>query len=100
MEKVTITFKDGTVLEAEKNASTYIVDSKPEFPADLSDVSVTGEGGDAAVFAHAKVIECYPSDKRYWFTFLEETETERSAKKMQSDIEYIAMMSDIELEEV
>ncbi len=42
MERVKIIFLDGTEIEAEKNGSSYIVDEKPRFPNDLSEVSITG----------------------------------------------------------
>ena len=41
MEKAKITFKNGIEIEAEVNGSCYIVDSKPDFPVDLSEVTVT-----------------------------------------------------------
>ena len=44
MEKVKITFKDGTEMEAEVNGSCYIVDGKPDFPIDLSEVTVSERG--------------------------------------------------------
>lgn len=51
-------------------------------------------------FEYAQLLECASADGRYWFTFVEIPEDERIKKQMQANIEYIAMMSDIDLEEV
>jgi len=45
-------------------------------------------------------VECASVDGRYWFAFREISEAERAAKQMQANIEYIAMMTDVDLEEV
>lgn len=99
MEKAKVTFNDGTILEAEENATSLIMDTKPDFPADLSDVTVTG-ATDKRVYKNAEVIECASVDGRFWFAFREVPESERKEKKTQADLEYIAMMAGIDLEEV
>ena len=99
MEKVKITFANGMVVEAEENASSLITDSKPGFPADLSVITVTGVNG-SHIYRNADIIECASVDNRYWFSFREVPETERAARQVQANIEYIAMMADIDLEEV
>lgn len=99
MEKAKITFTNGTVIEAEENASSLITDSRPDFPADLSSVKVTGAGGER-IYKNAEIIKCASVDGRYWFAFREISESERTARQMQANIEYIAMMTEVDLEEV
>ena len=98
MEKVRITFKNGMKMEAEVNGSSLITDSRPDFPSDLSSVTVTGTDGER-IYRDAEIIECASVDNRYWFSFREVPETERATRQMQANIEYIAMMTDINLEE-
>ena len=98
MEKAKIVFQNGMEIEAEENASSLITERKPDFPSDLSIVTVTGANGER-VYKNAEVIECASVDGRYWFSFREISETERAAKQLQANIEYIAMMTDVDLEE-
>lgn len=98
MEKVRITFKNGREIEAEANGSSLITESKPDFPSDLSSVTVTGTDGER-IYRDAEIIECAFVDNRYWFSFREVPEAERATRQMQANIEYIAMMTDVDLEE-
>ena len=98
MEKVTITFVDGTYIEAERNGDCYITGIEPTFPRDLSLVVIVGNNYDRTV-EHAELIECASVDGRYWFTFNEIPENIRTTKQIQANIEYIAMMTDVDLEE-
>ena len=97
-EKVKIAFQNGTEMEAEENGSSLITDSSPDFPADLSSVAVIGAGGER-IYKNAEIVECASVDNRYWFTFREIPESERIARQTQANIEYVAMMADIDLEE-
>ncbi len=97
-EKVKIAFQNGTEMEAEENGSSLITDSRPDFPADLSSVAVIGAGGER-IYKNAEIVECASVDNRYWFTFREIPESERIARQTQANIEYVAMMADIDLEE-
>lgn len=98
MKKVKIIFKNGMEIDAEENGGSLITDSKPDFPDDLSSVTVTGDFGER-IYKNAEVIECASVDGRYWFTFREIPEAARAARQMQANIEYIAMMADVDLEE-
>jgi hypothetical protein len=64
MEKVKIIFSDGAEIVAEQNGTCYIVDEKPDFPADLSTVTI-GE----QVLENVALVECASIDGRYWFSF-------------------------------
>lgn len=99
MEKVKIVFKNGMEIEAEQNGSSLIVDTKPDFPADLSAVTIIGADGEHT-YNNAEIVECASVDGRYWFAFIEIPESVRSERQTQANIEYIAMMADIDLEEV
>lgn len=94
MEKVTIEFKDGSQIEAEVNGNCYITDSKPEFPEDLSEVTIKG-GDDTQILKDVGILKCAAVDNRYWFTF-----TFTSAyEKLEAQIMYTAAMTDTLMEE-
>jgi hypothetical protein len=97
MKKVTIEFVNGLVLEAEVNGNCYIVDEKPDFPVDLSTVSVTDGGGKTKKLVEVKINEAASVDGRYWFALREMTQQELKDIKIEAKIQYLAMMSDIEL---
>lgn len=96
MEKAKITFKNGLEIEAEVNGNCYIVDSKPDFPVDLSEVTVTAGEGEK-VLNEVEVNEAASVDGRYWFALRELTEQELKYIKTQADIQYLAMMTDVDL---
>ena len=80
MEEVRIIFKDGTEIQAEKNGDCFIVDEKPSFPEDLSDITIEGESGTVNI-SNGRIIECASVDENYWFSVQEipEAELERQA---------------------
>ena len=96
--EATIKFKTGEEIVAEVNGDCFITAAKPEFPKNLGEVTVTKEN-EEKVFYHAELVECASVDDRYWFSFAETPEDIRTTRQMQANIEYIAMMADIELEE-
>lgn len=65
-ESVKITFVNGLVLNAILNATTYIVDEKPDFPDDISEVTVEMKNG-TTVYRNAKIMEAYSDDGKYRF---------------------------------
>ena len=94
MEKVTIEFKDGSQIEAEVNGNCYITDSEPDFPEDLSEVTIRGEEN-TEVITDVRILECASVDSRYWFTF-----TFTSAyEKLEAQVMYTAAMTDTLMEE-
>ena len=99
MGKANKTLTNGTVITAEENATSLITDRKPDFPPDLSVVTVTGACGEH-IYKNAEVIECASVDGRYWFSFREVSKAERAEKQLQANIEYIAMMTNVDLNEV
>lgn len=98
METITITFNDGTQITALRNATTYVVDAKPEFPEDLSDVVITDESGEETVFESAEIVECAGAEGKYLFTILAKTRDLGSeVDSNRCDIEYIAAVSGIDI---
>ena len=59
-----ITFKNGQEMTVEKNGDSYITQTKPEFPADLSVVTVESEDGNRE-YRNAEIVECASIDGRY-----------------------------------
>lgn len=84
-----ITFKDKSEITAEVNGSCYITDSKPDFPKDLGIVTVEEEGS-TKTYENASVQECASVDGLYWFTFIEESEQEKTIRELREDNETLA----------
>lgn len=94
-----ITFADGTTLTVEKNGDCYILPQKQLITGNLSHVTVESEEG-RREYRDAIQVECASVDGRYWFAFNEISDADRATRQMQANIEYIAMMTDVDLEEV
>lgn len=75
MEKVTITFLNGTEIEAEVNGDCYIVDEAFETPEDLSVVTIV-KGDETEELENMKFVVCASVDGRYWFSFAPMSEME------------------------
>jgi hypothetical protein len=86
--EVRIVFKNGTELQASMSGNSLIVAEQPQFPKDLSTVIVRGENYEA-VYHSARVQECASVDGRYWFTFLEESESERIIRELREENEML-----------
>ena len=93
-----ITFADGATLTVEKNGDCYILPQKQPITGNLSHVTVESEDG-SREYHDAILIECASVDGRYWFAFMELSDADRATRQMQANIEYIAMMTDVDLEE-
>ena len=100
METVIISWNDGSPeLEAEVNGGSFIVSEKPEFPADLSVVTLDYSNGNEVTLNNARIIECASVDGRYWFTIQEIPQDVIDKAETQAKIDYLAMMTDVDLEE-
>lgn len=97
-KKVKIIFAAGLVVEAMLNATTYIVDEKPDFPAKTGEVTVEGEDG-ATVYHNAEVVEAYSDDGKYRFGIREVSADAIAQEKADAQIMYTALMTDTLLEE-
>lgn len=79
-----IIFKNGQEINAEMNGSSLIVNEKPEFPEDITGVIVRADGNDT-VYSYPTLVECASVDGRYWFTFIEESESERVIRELREE---------------
>ena len=95
-ETVSITFNDGKIIEAIKNGTCYIVDEKPEFPDDLTDISIE-ESNSTTYIKFGKIVDIQSNDSRYWFAIDVVSEAERANEQLRADIDYIAMEMGIDI---
>ena len=102
-----ITLSDGTQLENLKlNGNNFVSKTKVTedmFRGKLSKVIYDGIVGGENIqeeHTHMELVQITKVQNEYYFILRELSEAELKEIKMKSDIEYIAMMTDIELEEV
>ena len=95
---VTITFTGGKEIVAEINANTYIVDEPFEVTArELTKVTIT-DGDNVQVLHNVIMQECASIDDRFWFGLHEMADFDLFKLKTRGDIDYIALMTDVDLE--
>lgn len=107
MEKTwKITLADGTQLENLRlNGNNFISDTKITadiFSGNLSKVVIEGiEDGKETIqeYEHMELVQIVHYKDGYYFVLRELSKDELDKIKTQADIEYLAMMSDIDLEE-
>lgn len=98
-----ITLANGTQLEnLKQNGNNFI--SETEITADifngnLSKVVIEDEKGNVQEYEHMELVQIVHYKDGYYFVLRELTQDELKVIKTQADIEYLAMMSDIDLEE-
>lgn len=95
-----ITLADGTVIDNLKlNGNNFI--SPVEIDETIFDgncLNVTiNDGEKDEVHMNMELVQIIKVNDKYWFVLRDVPETELAFVKMQSDIEYVAMMSEIEL---
>lgn len=95
-----ITLADGTVINDLKlNGNNFI--SKNPVPADIFTDNcspvVISEGETEETHDNMELIHVTKMKDEYWFALRDISDAEMKTIKMQSDIEYIAMMSGVEL---
>ena len=97
----TITLADGTVLDNLKlNGNNFI--SNTPINADIFDLNcspvIISDGVDSVVYDNMELVQITEQEPgKYWFVLRELSASELAQIKMQSDIEYVAMMAGIEL---
>ena len=84
--EATIRFSDGTEITAEKNGDCFITAEKPDFPEDLSEITVETEEG-TRTYENTQATECASADGRYWFSFTEEDQTQKAIRELREDTE-------------
>ena len=102
-----ITLSDGTKLENLRlSGNNYISNTKiteNDFKGKLSKVTIEGSEDDQEIkqeYEHMELVQIVQYENEYHFVLRELSAAELKEIKMQSDIEYLAMMTDIDLEEV
>ena len=97
-----ITLSDGTKLEnLGLNGNNFISEAKiteDDFKGKLSKVTVEGKDFKQE-YNNMELVQIAHYEDGYYFVLREISQEELDKLKMQSDIEYIAMMSDIDMEE-
>lgn len=96
----TITLADGTVLDNLKlNGNNFI--SNTAINADIFDVNcspvVISDGTHDEIHDNMELVQITELDGKYWFVLRDFSADELAQIKMRSDIEYVAMMVDVEL---
>lgn len=95
-----ITLADGTVIENLRlNGNNYISDkalSADTFLGNLGTVTIN-DGEKDTVYENMSLVQLAKYDDEYWFILRTMTKKELQEIKNRSDIDYIAMMTDIEL---
>lgn len=94
----TIKFNNGYTITAELNENCFITDNKPNFPTDLSNITVTADDK-AYIVEHGEIIEAASVDDRYWFTIRDIPNEELTREKADAQITYTAIMTDTLLED-
>lgn len=97
MENITIALSNGTTLtDLEMNGNNYISPEKlteDTFADGLSPVVINGEEHEQMA-----LVQCIQhADGRTWFILRDVTAEEIANAKLRSDIDFIALMSDIDL---
>ena len=99
----TVTLADGTAMEGlALNGNNFISTRKltdADFAGKLEHVTIT-DGEATTELTNVELVQCMQYGTEYWFVLREMTAEELTAAKVQASIDYIAMMADIDLEEV
>ena len=95
-----ITLTDGTVLDNLRlNGNNYISDTElteDTFLGNLGRVTIN-DGEKDTVYENMDLVQIVKYDNEYWFILRTMTKKELQDIKNRSDIDYIAMMTDVEL---
>lgn len=99
-----IILSDGTQLNNLKlNGNNFVSEmevTEDTFKGKLSKVIIeTTKDGQEKEYEHMELVQVVHYEDGYYFVLRELSATELKEIKMQSDIEYLAMMADIDLEE-
>ena len=95
-----ITLADGTVIDNLRlNGNNYISDKEltaDMFLGNLAKV-IVNDGERDTVYENMELVQIVKYDEEYWFILRTMTKRELQDLKNRADIDYLAMMSDIEL---
>lgn len=105
MAEVTYTIKleDGTeISDLTLNGNNYISPVKvteETFNGKLGAVTITDSDGNSDEMKNLELVQISKVGTKYWFVLRELSANEVATAKTRCDIDYIAMMADIDLEE-
>ena len=95
-----ITLADGTVLNDLRPNGTNYISANPIdaaiFEYNCSPLTIS-DGEFVDIHAHAELIHVLHIGEEYWIAFRDISKAELDLIRIKSDIEYLAMMSDVEL---
>jgi len=95
-----ITLADGTVIDnLTMNGNNFISDEALEasiFEANCCPVTIN-DGTSDEVHENMELVQVTSVDRKAWFVLRDISEKELEQAKIKSDIEYLAMMCDVEL---
>lgn len=102
-EIFSISLSNGTTISnLELNGNNFISDTEiteEMFAGGLPEVHISGDKGTSYTINHAKLIQIMEYEGAWWFILAETPAEELLFEKISSDIDYIAMMADVDLEE-
>ena len=95
-----ITLSDGTVLDDLKmNGNNFISNIEIDaaaFEGNCSKITIN-DGEKDEIYSNVELVQIMKIENEYWFVLRQIPKSEREFTKMQSDLEYVAMMSEIDL---
>ena len=101
--KYTITLTDGTSIgDLTLNGNNYISKTSVQaetFVGNCSPMTVS-DGETEEVHEFAELVQIKQYGNEYWMVFRDIPEHERKEVKVRADVDYLAMMTDVDLEEV
>lgn len=96
----TMTLADGTVIsQLKKNGDNYISSEKlteDMFQGNLSEVTVESEEG-KETHSNMDLVQITTMNGEYWFVLRPLSDIEMQMSMMESNIDFLAMMQDVEL---
>lgn len=95
-------FNGTTISNLELNGNNFISDTEitaEMFDGGLAEVHISSDKETNYTINHAKLIQIMELDGKWWFILGKMSEEELLFEKISSDIDYIAMMTDVDLEE-
>lgn len=101
-KKYTITLADNTVLDnLTLNGNNFVSKTAVQaslFVGNCSPMTIS-DGETEEVHEFAELVQVKQYGDEYWMVFRDIPENERKEAKVRSDVDYIAMMTDVDLEE-
>lgn len=99
-EKYTLTLSDGTEMKDLKmNGNNFIAPAEvkeSDFEGKLMTVEVSN-GEETQVMSNCDLVQITKVGNEWWFVLREMTDEELRLRKMSANIDYIAMMTDVDI---